>query len=166
MDTNTFAFNAVAFMTMFYFACLGFSILFVMFFFLYGWRKLERYLRMRKQESLLRMSEYNLRLSRVVNHLLARANEVDQESKYIETKMTSQWSQSMANACTQLVLLGDAVKMIEGQILVSDLQASQKSLLESVRIARHLSLSLDGLQAEISFSPDPESIKRKQKESG
>jgi hypothetical protein len=165
MDPNAFAFNVLAFMTVFYLACLIFSFLFVIGFGIYGWKKLEQYLKMRRREALRRMNDYNLRLSRVVNHLLARANEVDQESKYIETKMTSRWSQAMANTCTELVLLGDAVKMIERQIESADLQSCRKSMLESVHIAGHLSLSLDGLQAEMRL-PQGESIKGKQKESG
>lgn len=81
-----------------------------------GWRKISRYLNARRERDLLALRNYHSRLSLVVGELLARANELDQQSKYLPVETEKEWSRMYENLGQALVLMGDTLKIIKGHV--------------------------------------------------
>jgi len=80
------------------------------------WRAWRLYLeerKLRKQIELDNLESLHQRLKNVTSDLLARANEMDQDSKLIASEMPSEWSRTLGVTCSQLVTLADQTKMIE-----------------------------------------------------
>ena len=76
------------------------------------------------------------RLQLATADLLARADEIDQESRFVAGGMRPEFSQRLAKACSDLVLLEDAVKVVEARIQTRELNLARQDLLSSLSVAR------------------------------
>ncbi|HEY9785434.1 MAG TPA: hypothetical protein V6D17_08535 [Candidatus Obscuribacterales bacterium] len=55
------------------------------------WRKISGYLETKREKELVAMRRYHKRLSTIVAELLSKANEIDQESQYVQSVVTADW---------------------------------------------------------------------------
>jgi len=69
--------------------------------------------KLRRQLELEALEGYYKRLKDVTSDLLAKANEMDQESKLLHKELSKDWSKTLGSTCSQLVTLADQTKMIE-----------------------------------------------------
>lgn len=81
-----------------------------------SWRKIALYLNARRERDLLALRTYHSRLSLVVGELLARANELDQQSKYLPVETEKEWSRMYENLGQALVLMGDTLIIIKEHV--------------------------------------------------
>jgi len=81
-----------------------------------GWRKFLLYLKARRERDLLALRSYHNRLSLVVGELLSRANELDQQSKYLPAETEREWSRLYEKLGQALVLMGDTLAIIKDHV--------------------------------------------------
>lgn len=99
---------------------------------------------------LAKMKMTTKRLQEAVAELMARADELDQESKFLGAGVTrTDFSQRVAKACSELVLLQDAVKVIEDRIESQDLKSAKEDLVISLGVANKISYEINELREEI-----------------
>ncbi|MBI4534311.1 MAG: hypothetical protein HY711_10245 [Candidatus Melainabacteria bacterium] len=94
-----------------------------------------KYLRQRHQEQLKRLLDYEKRLKEVVSVLLAQADAIDQESRFLRQAPDCKWSQHLEVACNDLVRLGDKLVVIESYVELGNVGLTRSELLKSVRDA-------------------------------
>lgn len=109
------------------------------------------YFKERKQRQLATLHEYNSRLKSVVSELLARADEIDQQSKYTGVPDAG-WSQLLREACTDLVKLGDQLPVIDRFLSQEEVGAARKVILECCRKADGVSRQLEKIRRTNSAS--------------
>jgi len=81
-----------------------------------SWRKIALYLKARRERDLLALRSYHNRLSLVVGELLSRANELDQQSKYLPAETEREWSRLYEKLGQALVLMGDTLAIIKDHV--------------------------------------------------
>jgi len=103
------------------------------------------YFPQRKRRQLANLREYQERLRVVVNDLLTKADEVDQQSKYSGVPNKA-WVQELRVACTALVKLGDQLPEIDRLLAEENVGDSQQIILESCRKAHEIGQQLRQLR--------------------
>ena len=88
-------------------------------------------------------------LQKAIAELMARADELDQDCRYLGQSTLPEVSQRIAKACGDLSLLQDAVKVIETRIESRNLKTAQEDLLLSLGAANKISLEINELREEI-----------------
>ncbi len=81
-----------------------------------SWRKIALYLKARRERDLLTIRHYHSRLSLVISELLSRANEIDQQSKYLPAETEAEWSALYEKLGRALVLMGDTLVIIKEHV--------------------------------------------------
>ena len=81
-----------------------------------SWRKIAGYLKARRERDLLSIRHYQSRLSLVISELLSRANEIDQQSKYLPAETEAEWSALYEKLGRALVLMGDTLVIIKEHV--------------------------------------------------
>lgn len=114
---------------------------------LVGYRKLARASAEKQHDELQQLRNYHERLRIVLSELLAKANEVDQQTKFIGVP-DRKFSDDLKAACTRLTAIYDALPVIEKLLEARDVRSSRKMLLESTRVATHVSGVLDSMQRD------------------
>ncbi len=89
------------------------------------------------------------RLQQAISELLSRVNELDQESKFLKGGMRPELSQRLAKACEDLVLLGDAVNLVETKISRQELDSAKEDLLISLGAANKINGEIKEIREEI-----------------
>lgn len=89
------------------------------------------------------------RLQNLLTELMSKADELDQQSKYVNGGLHPELSQKLAKACEDLVLLGDAVKVIETRISQRELDLARKDLLISLGAADKISSEIQEIRSSI-----------------
>ena len=82
-------------------------------------------------------------LQKAIAELMARADELDQDCRYLGQSTLPEVSQRIAKACGDLSLLQDAVKVIETRIESRNLKTAQEDLLLSLGAANKISLEIN-----------------------
>lgn len=100
-----------------------------------------------KRRQLVSLREYQERLRAVINELLARADEADQQSKYMGVPNQA-WSQELRTACTSLVKLGDDLPEIDRLLGEENVDESREIILESCRKAHKIAQQLQELRLD------------------
>jgi hypothetical protein len=101
----------------------------------------------RKQRQLATLREYQDRLRVIVNDLLAKADEADQQSKYSGIPNEA-WAQDLRVACSALVKLGDQLPEIEQLLEERNVAESRQVILEACRKAHDIGQKLKHLRIE------------------
>jgi hypothetical protein len=96
-----------------FFCFCGFAGLVV---FALSWRKIALYLKARRERDLIAIRHYHSRLSLVISELLSRANEIDQQSKYLPAETEAEWSAIYEKLGRALVLMGDTLVIIKDHV--------------------------------------------------
>jgi hypothetical protein len=113
------------------------------------WKFLMRLLdeaKLRKQIELETLQDFHVRLKNVTNDLLARANEMDQESKLLPDQ-PKEWSRTLGSTCSQLVILADQTKLIERYLNNREPRSVRQLLLGACTLAGKTGQQLIWLQA-------------------
>jgi AcrR family transcriptional regulator len=105
------------------------------------------YFRDRKKRQLEMVHEYQERLRTIIMELLAKADEVDQQSKYLGVPST-EWAEELRRACSDLVKLGDRLPEIERLIEEENIRGAREAVLESCRKAVQISRQLDHVRQD------------------
>ncbi|MBX9772246.1 MAG: hypothetical protein K2X29_12790 [Candidatus Obscuribacterales bacterium] len=113
------------------------------------WGNLSRYLERRKQKRLASLAHYHARLLKVINHLLVRADHVDQLSKFYAGQTDDKWSQELANACEKLVVLTESTKLIESSLSSKSPGSGEENLLSCIRVAHYVLIRLSNLERQL-----------------
>jgi hypothetical protein len=98
---------------------------------------LKRILEERREDQLRVLEKHHSRLKLIVGDLLAKADEVDSSSKYLQDQLDHETQQRLAETCRDLVLLGDVTKGIEEMLRTKQLSASRRALLHACEMAAH-----------------------------
>lgn len=96
-----------------------------------------------------KLEQNTVRLQNAISELMARANEVDQESKYLQGGLDLALSRRLEQACSDLVVLGDAVKVIEARIEQRELKLAKDDLLISLGAADKIRSQINEIREEI-----------------
>lgn len=96
-----------------------------------------------------RFEASNRRLQDAVSELMARANEIDQESKFLEGGLSADQSERLQKACSELVILGDAVDVIETRLSQRDLKSAEQDLLITLGAADKIRTEISEIREEI-----------------
>ena len=107
-----------------------------------SWRKIAGYLKARRERDLLALSSYHSRLSLVVSELLSRANEIDQQSKYLPAETEAEWSAVYEKLGRALVLMGDTLVIIKERVQEKNVKAGREVTLLLCREASWVSRRL------------------------
>jgi hypothetical protein len=99
-----------------------------------------------KELQLARMTE---RLQEGVAELIARADELDQDLKYMGSAARPELSERVAKACGDLVLVQDAVKVVQGRIASRNYKSAREDLLSALGIANKISCEINDLRERI-----------------
>lgn len=121
----------------------SFAIIAVVCFALFGWRWVGKLLEARKARELATLDAYNERLCRVVDGLLARADQIDQHQKYLPQSVDLESSRRLGKTCSELVTLAESLTLVKAQLKSRDLRGSRDSLVKCCRVATHASKELD-----------------------
>jgi len=113
------------------------------------WGKVSRYLQNRRQKRLSALAHYHARLLKVINHLLTRADHVDQLSKFYAGESGDEWSKDLANACEKLVVLTESTKLIESSLASKDPGQGEENLLSCIRVAHYVLIRLSSLERRL-----------------
>ncbi len=111
-----------------------------------AWRFVRGILEERRQRQLVVLRAYNKRLHAIVERLLARADEIDQEQKYLPVPAGGNNSTRLARACSELVVLGDSLKMLDVLAESGDLRRLRADLLRCCRVAARLARELEAMR--------------------
>lgn len=101
-----------------------------------------------RAELLEQMHENYSRLQTAVSEMLARADEADQESKYL-SKVPAELSRRLSKACSELVALGDKVKLIETRLSRKDANGAGRDILRTLGKANQLSTEIKRIRQEL-----------------
>ncbi|HEY9775646.1 MAG TPA: hypothetical protein V6C81_17920 [Planktothrix sp.] len=112
------------------------------------------YFRDRRRRRLEQIEEYHERLRSVISELLAKADEVDQQGKYLGVP-SAEWTHILRAACSELVKLGDDLPKIEKMLEEQDLNGARDTVLESCRKASKISRQLDSIRLNERRLPPP-----------
>jgi hypothetical protein len=123
--------------------------------------------KLKKQLELEMLESFYKRLKSCTSDLLAKANEMDQESKVLHKELSKDWSKSLGTTCSQLVTLADQTKMIERYLDRRDPRAVRQLLYgacnlagKSVNQLRYLRVSAQIRLAEVPRITKAQSEKR------
>jgi len=79
------------------------------------------------------------RLQVLVGELLKRADDLDQESKFLdENALEQSWHDELARVCCDLVALGDTVKEVDILIREKQVKIVRRSLMRSTDMASRI----------------------------
>lgn len=67
---------------------------------------------------------------------------MDQNSKFIETSVTQEWSRKLGNACDELVQLSETLPLIEQLLERKNISAGHDGILRACRMAEKISREL------------------------
>jgi hypothetical protein len=95
----------------------------------------KRWMEQRQQARLTALRAQHERLTRVVNILLEKANEVDQEILYLGTTLPIPETAKLARACSNLVMLSESLPAIDELLVRQEVGKSRDAMLSSCRIA-------------------------------
>ena len=123
-------------------AFLGFCGLAGLVVFALSWRKISLYLKARRERNLLSLRHYHGRLSLVVSELLSRANEIDQQSKYLPAETEAEWSAIYEKLGRALVLMGDTLVIIKEHVEQKNVKGGREVTLLLCREATWVSRRL------------------------
>lgn len=107
-----------------------------------SWHKIARYLKLRRERDLAAIRSYHSRLSLVVSELLARANELDQQSKYLPAETEAEWNRVYEKLGRALVLMGDTLIIIKQRVDEKNVRSGREVTLLLCREATWVSRSL------------------------
>lgn len=116
---------------------------------IFAWGKISKYLENRRKKRLASLANYHARLLKVINHLLARADHVDQLSKFYAGESSDKWSEDLANACEKLVVLTESTKLIESSLKSKDPGSGEENLLSCIRVAHYVLIRLSSLERQL-----------------
>ena len=102
---------------------------------IFYWTVVRRWLQERRKRRLQYLRLQHERLKRVVNGLLDKANEVDQEILYLGEQLDSKSSLMLAQACSTLAGLSESLPQIDRLLTDEELSKSHQAILQSCRIA-------------------------------
>lgn len=123
-----------------------------------SWHKIAGYLKARRERDLIALRDYHRRLSLVVSELLSRANELDQQSKYLPAETEAEWSRVYEKLGRALVLMGDTLTLIKERLEEKNVKSGREVTLLLCREATWVSKRL------LSFEQKLLSAERKQVE--
>lgn len=89
------------------------------------------------------------RLQDALSELMARADDADQESKYLGDSLPALVSEKLSRVCSDLVVLGDAVKVIQSRLESNETDHAKKGLLISLGAAKKINREIDEIREEI-----------------
>jgi uncharacterized membrane protein YcjF (UPF0283 family) len=116
---------------------------------LFGWRAITRFLAERKARQIEMLAVHHKRLHSVVDNLLAKADQIDQEQKYLPQPITLEASKRLGKTCNELVTLTDTLKLIGTQLKAKNVRKARQILLSGCRIAAHANRELDRVRDHI-----------------
>jgi len=139
-----------------------------------SWHKIAGYLKARQERDLLSIRDYHGRLSLVISELLSRANELDQQSKYLPAETEAEWNRVYEKLGRSLVLMGDTLIIIKQRVDEKNVKSGREITLllcrEATRVSRSLlsfeqklltaeKLQVEQIKAvqEANLAPSPES---------
>lgn len=96
-------------------------------------------LKQRQAMHLNMLASYSKRLHAVVDGLLAKADAIDQEQKYLPQALDADASRRLGKSCNELVVLAESLKLIDAQIEAGDVRGGRDTLLRCCRVAHHVS---------------------------
>lgn len=105
--------------------------------------------KLQREDLLERMEENFGRLQSAVTELLARADEADQESKYLRKGLHPELSRRLSKACSELVVLGDKVKLIENRLAKKDTAHAGHEIIKTLDKANRLSSEIREIREAI-----------------
>jgi hypothetical protein len=123
-----------------------------------SWHKIAGYLKARRERDLIALRGYHGRLSLVVSELLSRANELDQQSKYLPAETEAEWNRVYEKLGRALVLMGDTLTLIRERLEEKNVKSGREVTLLLCREATWVSRRL------LSFEQKLLSAERKQVE--
>lgn len=129
-------------------ACVVFGFIATAVVCLVTWHTVHRFLETRRQNQLERLTDYHSRLRLSVSKMLSRANEIDQEAKYLSSSWSERTKERYTKALEGLVLLGESLVVIEKSFESKQLKKGEWALLRSCRVAIRLSEELDAVESE------------------
>lgn len=105
----------------------------------------------RRADLLEKMQGNYHRLQDALVELLAKADEADQETKYLSkgSELEPELSKRLSRACSELVVLGDKIKLIEAQLAREDAKGASRDILKTLGTANQLSAELKKIRQEI-----------------
>jgi hypothetical protein len=95
------------------------------------------FFRQNKDEQLSLLRDHYDRLRTIIGELLAMADDRDQQQKYTGAK-PAEWSQSMREACSALVKLGDELPKIEKLLEEKKIGPGRNAILNCCRRAHEI----------------------------
>jgi hypothetical protein len=98
-----------------------------------------------KREKLALLQVHQRKLSELVGGLLEKADLIDREVQERQRKLTPQWQDSFAKTCQEAVHLSEVVGNIQSLIKKGDVRGTEKALIRSTDIAKHLHQKLTDL---------------------
>lgn len=107
-----------------------------------SWHKIAGYLKARRERDLIALRGYHGRLSLVVSELLSRANELDQQSKYLPAETEAEWNRVYEKLGRALVLMGDTLTIIRERLDEKNVKSGREVTLLLCREATWVSRRL------------------------
>jgi hypothetical protein len=104
----------------------------------FGYYKVRSLIAKKRARELSQLKEYHQRLHIIVSELLSKANELDQESKYLNQPVDTKWSYSLAATCTELVELSNVLITIDTLITSRDIKETRKNIIQCLHISHRL----------------------------
>ncbi len=142
---------------------LSFVTLSILFVSGYVARRVQLYLNTQRLRELTDLQLYRKRLQVVTNELLVLANEMDQQSKFMQNTVTPTWSKSLGIACDELVQLGETLPLIDQLLERKKVKAGREGILRSCRMAAKISRELHDIRlAEPKLLGDKSRAKKSQ----
>lgn len=92
-----------------------------------------------KKEKIAELELHRKKLASLIGELLRKADDIDQATKYGQSKLSKDWHTLLASTCQELVALSETVNDMTKLVQSGDVQASQRALLRATDIASHLS---------------------------
>jgi len=101
------------------------------------------------KEEAERLEATRIRLQEIISELMQRANDADLAAKYVSTGSSSGISRRIQKTCDDLVLLGDAIKVIDRRIDQKKFKEAKKDLLISLDVSEKIRREIDELCDEM-----------------
>jgi hypothetical protein len=98
-----------------------------------------------KREKLAMLQVHQRKLSELVGGLLEKADQIDREVQERQRKLAPQWHDSFAKTCQETVHLSEVVASIQSLIKKGDVRGTEKAIVRSADIAKHLHAKLSEL---------------------